>query len=394
MSTIAVVGTEGSGKTVLLTVLAKWFSDGKDGILITPQNRATNKFVEEVWNTLTSKEWPPSTPPGVLVHLHWKVEAPGGFTANLNVNDCAGQDLRYLFAEEGLKDSGLSEKIQSLVKSIRDADIVLFVVNLRDFVAEKDPNRLTDNQWFLQYAMDFVKQSGEHKRFCLVFTQADQYPRYLEQHGSWREVARSRLPQVFGAFLRQGRVEVLGVSAVRDTIVVDDPNVGARRVPRPGFTSEGIDKVGQWVTGQVRTAHKSRAADPARRAGLAALAASALMTYLLLWIFFPVVNVVNTTKQIEEPVFEDFDVYKNVTKYYLLGFEVPFGVPYEVKVFDRTEKRQVGTRLITVPETVVNRLGIGAGGWFLLLVMTAASTAATYKITLQHHLNKLGNESA
>jgi Double-GTPase 1 len=215
MSTIAVVGTEGSGKTVLLTTLAKRLSDGTGGILITPQNRATNKFVEEVWATLTSKEWPPSTPPGVLIQLHWKITAPGGFSANLSVNDCAGQDLRYLFAEEGVKEASVTEKIQTLVKAVREADIVLFVVNLRGFVAENDPGRLTDNQWFLQYAMEFVKQSGAHKRFCLVFTQADQYPMYLKQHGSWREVARSRLPQVFGAYLSQDRVEVLGVSTTR-----------------------------------------------------------------------------------------------------------------------------------------------------------------------------------
>lgn len=393
MPTIAVVGTEGSGKTVLLTTLAKRFGDGSEGIIISPQNRATNKFVEEVWTTLNSKEWPPTTPPGDLIQLHWKVEVGKGQVGHMSVNDCAGQDLRYLFAEEGVKDPTLAPKIRALVESVQKADVVLFVVNLRDFVAENDQERLTDNQWFLQHAMEFIKRSGSHKQFCLVFTQADQYPTYLKQHGSWKEVARSRLPQVFGAYLKQGRVEVIGVSAVRETVIVDDPVAGARRVPRPQFTSEGIDALGQWITDRMRQGQERVAMKPALRAGAIALPASFILTFLYLWIAHPVTEIRESVVTIAVPRTQEFPVMKKVTKYYILGQEMSWGVPYEVEVFSHYETRQVGEdyRTEKVPANV--RVGIGAVGWLILLLVTAMSTVIAFLATFQYHLHKLSNET-
>ena len=393
MPTIAVVGTEGSGKTVLLTTLAKRFSDGTGGIIISPQNRATNKFVEEVWTTLNSKEWPPTTPPGDLIQLHWKVEVGKGQVGHMTVNDCAGQDLRYLFAEEGVTDPTLGPKIRALVESVQKADVVLFVVNLRDFVAENDRERLTDNQWFLQHAMEFIKRSGAHKQFCLVFTQADQYPTYLKQHGSWKEVARSRLPQVFGAYLKQGRVEVIGVSAVRETVIVDDPIAGARRVPKPQFTSEGIDALGQWITARMRQGQERVAFLPALKSGAIALAATSVLTYLFLWIAYPVKENTEMMVTTAVPIFKDLPVTKKVTRYYILGQETSWGVPYEMDEFSHYESRQVGEEPKTEKVPVTVRVGIGGVGWLVLMLVTALSTVIAFLATFRYYLHKLSNET-
>jgi acyl-coenzyme A thioesterase PaaI-like protein len=64
-----------------------------------------------------------------------------------------------------------------------------------------------------------------------------------------------------------------------------------------------------------------------------------------------------------------------------------------VRVFDRTEKRQVGTRSITTPERVVSRVGIGSGGWILLILAAAAGAAIAHRLTFNYHLKKLGTET-
>ena len=59
MPSIVLIGTEGSGKTVLTTVMAKNFHHRTDlGCLLDPQTRQTCEFVDQNWNRLRHGEWP------------------------------------------------------------------------------------------------------------------------------------------------------------------------------------------------------------------------------------------------------------------------------------------------------------------------------------------------
>ena len=393
MPKLAVVGTDGSGKTVLLTTLAKRLAAGSGTGTISAANRDTYQFVETTWVTLQRQEWPPSTPPGELIKLHWKLDAGGGVVGDMVIHDCAGQDLRFLFAEDGVVDPALGPEKRRLIEAIRAADVVLFVANLADFVGESDERRRIDNQWFLQNAMKFAAGAGRGKKFCLVFAQADQYAAYLRQHGTWLAVAKSLMPEVHAVHLESGKVEILGVSAVRDTTVVDDPVAGARRVPRAGFGSEGIDALGGWLLGSIRRRQHLEAAPHAVGAALVAAFAVLLLGYAVLWNFYPVRETKIVTTQFPQPVFEQFPIYKKVTKYYLFGIEMSFGVPYEFEVISHYEQRQVGTKTVTKNDELSEPVGIGPGNWIGLSLVTAAAAMIASGSTFLYKLNKLGREA-
>ena len=94
---IAIIGMEGSGKTVLMTVLAKRMSQLPNRqYYLDPQNARTLKYVEEMWYTLQNGHWPPSTPPGQLFELSWNFRVDST-QYELRLVDAAGQDMRLLF---------------------------------------------------------------------------------------------------------------------------------------------------------------------------------------------------------------------------------------------------------------------------------------------------------
>ena len=256
--TIAVIGMEGAGKTVLVTTLAKRLStiDAR-GVFLNPQGVKTLKYVEHVWNILQSGDWPPSTTPGEKFELSWKLEIVGVLECDLRLVDVAGQDLRQLFGDEQISSAGsLSGHLQSLAEYCRSADIVLFLLNLRDFIGEGDADRRAADEAAIKSAMDYLRADGRPRRVCLVLTQEDQYRELAREHGGWRELLKHCVPYVFGAHIAVKNMIAFPVAAVAETTVVIDDHGIARRVPKPGFTSAALEKLVKWLTDQVREVYQ------------------------------------------------------------------------------------------------------------------------------------------
>jgi hypothetical protein len=255
-ASIAIIGTEGSGKTVLTTTLAKRLSTiDSRGVFLNPQDVTTLKYVQSVWDTLQDGDWPPSTTPGKLFELRWKLELVGQNTkAEVRLLDPAGQDLRLLFAEDRYADPTiLPEALQKLAKYCRSADIVLFLINLGDFIGEGDPKKRNDNQAAIKGAMDHLSADGRPRRFCVVLTQVDRYKDYAAAHGGWLSVAQDAIPIVFSAYVAGGDTVLFPVSAVNMTAVeADDGSGRSQERPAPGFGSDGFDDLVDWMTTQVQ----------------------------------------------------------------------------------------------------------------------------------------------
>ena len=252
---IAIIGTEGSGKTVLTTVLAKHLSriDSR-GVFMDPQSVATMRYVERAWQTLQEGDWPPSTPPGELFELRWKLRMDGEPESQVRLIDAAGQDLRLLFAEDKVNQAqSLPESLRKLAEYCRSAEIVLFLVNLKDFEGQADHQRRTDNEAAIKFAMDHL--SSDDSRFSVVFTQVDLYQGTAQQHGGWLKMAEKTVPYISGAYLQSAHVPVFVVSAVNRTKIVPDEKGIPRRMPYPPFESDGLDAVIEWMTTQVREIH-------------------------------------------------------------------------------------------------------------------------------------------
>ncbi|MGE4102055.1 MAG: Rab family GTPase [Pirellulales bacterium] len=247
MAQVAIVGTEGVGKTVLMTMMAWAFKRERDGVRMIPMSRQTSEHVAGVWTILNGGDWPPSTPQGQLLTLHWELHVDGAPVCDLRCLEIAGQDFRRLFAvEEVNKLAELPEQLQRLAEFIQDADIIVFLANLRDFAGESDVQREDENQWALKFAMDWVRRQARPRHCCLVFTQSDQFGELKRQVGGWDKLAEKYLPYVYSAHVSTGVVPVMAVSAVGGTkVVVRDGR--PLRVPDGKWLCKGLEKLAKWI---------------------------------------------------------------------------------------------------------------------------------------------------
>lgn len=246
MGSIAIVGTEGCGKTVFITTLAQslrvYDPEKRTALIPDPY---TLKYVASAWARLQVGDWPAHTHQGDAFELKWSFLAGGSTRFNLRLLDMAGHDLRYIFTADGAgANANMPDELQPLIEYCRSASIVLFMVNLGDFVGG-DSEATADNEAALLSAMNWLQT---HDRKCgLILAQADLYVGLVEQEGSWSEVVRKTLPSVYGAHLADGKVPIFPVACVADTVLKPDRDGAMLRKPMSGFHSEGIQEVFDWL---------------------------------------------------------------------------------------------------------------------------------------------------
>jgi len=213
VTSIAIVGAEGSGKTVLITALAKHFEQPRDSVTLIASNKPTAAYVARCWSTMKDGEWPPSTTPGETVELSWQLKYAAE-KYELRIVDSPGQDLRALFSDDQIKDLDLGTGLQPLAEYVRNADVVVLLVNLKDFGKEVPEETKLDNEWILQGALDYCFKRVVPPVCGLVFTQMDNYSPAIQDHGSLSEVAAKYLPHVHAKYLQAEKVPILKVQAV------------------------------------------------------------------------------------------------------------------------------------------------------------------------------------
>lgn len=252
MASIVFVGTEGCGKTVLITVLSKLYGPTSEkGLSLTPLTYETAEYVERAWQALKKSEWPPSTPPGKRSRLEWQCRIANGSATTLRLVDSPGQDLRQVFANTTQKaQEDLPEALQELAELVQAADVVVFLVNLRDFWGEGDPLKRLNNEWLLRGAMDHRTRHRLSAPMCLVFTQADLYADEL-RNADIRKLAAEYLPNVAGIYFVDERVPIFVVSAVGKTIIATDETGRPRRVPDGKLHCKGFSAWTDWLIGTV-----------------------------------------------------------------------------------------------------------------------------------------------
>ena len=246
---IAIIGLEGSGKTVLMTVLAKRIATPSDkGYYLEPIGVQTMRRVESAWTTLQQGEWPPSTPPGEMFNLYWVLHInrnAQNIDADIRLVDLAGQDIRQMFNNDDFRNAA-PEHLQPLVEYISNASTVLLVLNIKDYIAETDNERRIDNQIVLKSALDQLSKS---KKVMIVFTQYDQYDEYLKLNGGLDAFYQQYIPYIYSTYIATKAIPTTCVSAVNDTEV--KINEAGRRVPVPNFTSRGLEELQEWLVDEI-----------------------------------------------------------------------------------------------------------------------------------------------
>lgn len=249
---IAIVGTEGAGKTVFVASLIKHVQQSGQGITFDPQSAQAQLYVDRVWRKLQDQDWPPSTPAGQLPIFEWTLNLPGLAPLPFRLIDPPGHDLRRIFSA----DANLAEipsELQLLASTVASSGIVILLVNLADFLGTPDGDRRRMSELAIKFVLDSLVRRQPTPRVALVFTQADRFPADLKPFvdDPW-SVLKQHLPLVYQSVIHHpyymsGGIRAFIVSAVNKTRFTVDENGVARHFPAPDFQSEGLDSLLQWL---------------------------------------------------------------------------------------------------------------------------------------------------
>lgn len=252
---IAIVGMTGSGKTVLVSTLAMKMSQMADrGVFLSPigdNRRQTLQYVQQNWKTLNRGEWPPSTPAGEIVQLHWELSTEKN-VASVRFADCAGQDVRAIFDQNSFSSLSLSKDLRDVFQYLNRSNILLFLVNMEDVLGRSDKQSLKNVLNVDQMIYVLNQTPGIPRKCAVVLSQYDKYKPEVDQQfgGDVLEYLRAYLPQLHGQYVRNKSFEIIPVAAVEQTQTIFE-NGNVRKVPAPGFTSYNLDALIQWLANAV-----------------------------------------------------------------------------------------------------------------------------------------------
>lgn len=252
MRKVAIVGVEGSGKTVLLAGLGELYShpDAK-GYFLAPKDFRTAAYVTELMGRMRAGEWPAATAEDVFLALDWtlkrKPDGEGRPTeiCELSCLDFAGEVYRKAFVEpEGQIPEEMNRQVEALWKYIERADTLIVLVNLGDVITHGITNRrVHESIWVTNAILDAALKERPGRvvpKAAIVLSQADNYAATIQACGGVKGAIEKYLPHLYNSF---GWLDIFAVHTVDKTRLNDDGVV----VPDPEFTTEGLRPVMNWI---------------------------------------------------------------------------------------------------------------------------------------------------
>jgi len=238
---VCIIGPEGSGKTVLATMIDYYLENHPEsGLASVSGDLSTKLYFDKIKKKLQHRVWPGSTTPGSPVILSWKWKPEKADAVEVKMLDVAGQDYRQEIEQD---DSSVMMK-----QEIKESNLILVLCDLfgHDCESEEYTNsRRAENgfmiEWVLSHAT--VKQ-----HVIFIVTKADLFEKELPE-GKWgdRDAIESLVKKYMREFNWHGykdhlkRCSLFAVSAVS---VSDDLKEGdILRVPKTPLQSRGMDNL-------------------------------------------------------------------------------------------------------------------------------------------------------
>ena len=236
MARMAVVGCEGSGKTVFMAALADYYRpDAACGVCLVPENSASNRFAALQQRQMRAlHQWPPATNPEKTVRLDWSLRRDGETLVEIGMLEFGGETFRAAFRGDG-DEATKATAVRELVSYLSDADIVVVLVSIKDLMCDQGSlsaeefERDAEALWVTRGIIDFVARERPSAGVVIGLTRADQYRAELDAAGGAAALFSARWPTVGAAAAKIPIVEVASVSAVDDA-----------GMPADGFRTDGI----------------------------------------------------------------------------------------------------------------------------------------------------------
>ena len=251
MKKVAIVGVEGSGKTVMLAGLGDLYSHpDANGFFLGPKNFQTASYVAEKITRMRKGEWPMATAGDVLQGLDWTLRQRQGEgqrprdVCEVSCLDFAGEVYRCAFVRQDATPYELLDEVQSLKDYVRNADDLIVLINLRDIIVRGEhDSRVQEAMWItnaiLSYALD-APNDRRPPRAAIVLSQADSYADTIRACGGPKGVLAKYLPHVANNY---DWLDIMAVSAVDRTVLDDNGNI----VPAPDFQPTPLRAIMDWI---------------------------------------------------------------------------------------------------------------------------------------------------
>lgn len=281
MKKVAIVGVEGSGKTVMLAGLGELYSrPDAQGYFLSPKNFATASYVADKCERMRHGEWPVATAEDVMQGLDWTLKRrndQGGRPSDVCEVSCldfAGEVYRAAFGINAQNDDAeVAKEVEQLKAYVHQAEEVIVLVNLRDVISRglMDP-RVQESVWItrglLEYALS-TEDGRKGPRATIVLSQADSYAATITECGGAKQVLEKYLRDVANNY---DWLDVISVSAVDKTHIDDSGNV----VPDADFTFNGLRPILDRIISDKAKGDQGAEYQPLRILGVLALIGGAV----------------------------------------------------------------------------------------------------------------------
>lgn len=250
MKKVAIVGVEGSGKTVILAGLGElYLRPDTDGLFLEPKNFETAAYVAEKIMRMRAGLWPVATPEDFMQGLDWTLrrrrEARGRPESICRISclDFAGEVYSAAFGVSERQDE-LRTEIDMLKSYVRSVDDLVVLVNLKDVVSHGVADRSVQKaMWITKNILDVALDDSDGckpPRTAIVLSQADAYADTIRSCGGAREALERYLPYVGNNY---NWLDVFAVSSVDRTELNEDGEL----VPVPDFKPSGLRPLMDWI---------------------------------------------------------------------------------------------------------------------------------------------------
>ncbi len=265
MKKVAIVGVEGSGKTVLMAVMGdKYETRDANGVFLKPVDRKTYSYYTKEMGKLREGKWPLATE-SIVLELEWmlmrqrKPYAAQEELGLLSFLDFGGEIYRFAFGDKAQDElDALEGQRKSAVERLRthveNADALIVLVNLSDIINGKvNDERTIEMNWLSQAILSFAYEKSKKKNVALVFTQADTYAETIAQCGGPRGTLAKYLRVVNSNY--GNKLTLFEVAAVDKTVPSRD-GLGIP-MPAPNFKPKGLEDLLGWIVKGVEPQRKS-----------------------------------------------------------------------------------------------------------------------------------------
>jgi GTPase SAR1 family protein len=259
---IFVMGSEGAGKTVFVTMLSRYISQSDCGLTFEPADYETSRYIVGVQQVLGNGEWPPSTLVGQSFVLRWNFSRRGKAGHEFAIYDAAGQDLRMLLlgvtgndAHAAVASSlpaggGENTHLASLYDQISQSDVLMYLLDMEALIGSQDAQEQNENYWLLKTFLSHP--AWKTKERVVLLSKKDQYEALLQSNGNdVKTCIKEHLPRFYSTshwFDDVGAVQYLAFSSVAVETTINQQGTPMRRPSKP-FRPGDMSALVQYLTG-------------------------------------------------------------------------------------------------------------------------------------------------